>query len=65
MSAVFGFRLPDDMRQYLQEEAKRQRTTVSHYLIMLVLQDMEKKTEGKDIGKSEDRISSSRFIEAI
>jgi len=65
LSAVFGFRLPDDMRQYLQEEAKRQRTTVSHYLIMLVLQDMEKKTEGKDIGKSEDRISSSRFIEAI
>lgn len=65
MSAVFGFRLPEDLRQYLQEEAKRQRTTVSHYLIMLVLQDMEKKTEGKNIGKSEDRISSSRFIEAI
>ena len=66
MSAVFGFRLPEDLRQYLQRQAEQQRTTVSHYLVTLVLQDM-KKTEGKEIGKSksEDRISSSRFIEAI
>lgn len=65
MSAVFGFRLPEDLRQYLQRQAEQERTTISHYLIMLVLQDMEKKTEEKNIGKSEDRISSSRFIEAI
>lgn len=54
MTAVFGFRLPEDLRQYLQRQAEQQRTTVSHYLIMLVAQDMEKKTEGKNIGKSEN-----------
>lgn len=66
MSAVFGFRLPEDLRQYLQKMARQQRTTVSHYLIMLVLQDM-KKTEGKEVGKSksEDRISSGRFVETV
>ena len=66
MSAVFGFRLPDDLRQYLQRMARQQRTTVSHYLIMLVLQDM-KKTEGKEVGKSksEDRVSSGRFVETV
>lgn len=53
MSAVFGFRLPEDLRQYLQKMARQQRTTVSHYLIMLVLQDM-KKTEGKKVGESEN-----------
>ena len=51
MSAVFGFRLPEDLRQYLQKMARQQRTTVSHYLIMLVLQDMEKKTEEKEVEK--------------
>ena len=66
MSAVFGFRLPDDLRQYLQKMARQQRTTVSHYLVMLVLQDM-KKTEGKEVGKSksEDRVSSGRFVETV
>lgn len=51
MSAVFGFRLPEDLRQYLQKMARQQRTTVSHYLIMLVLKDMEKKTEEKEVEK--------------
>lgn len=51
MSAVFGFRLPEDLRQYLRQQAEQQRTTVSHYLIMLVLQDMKKKAEGKSIEK--------------
>lgn len=66
MSAVFGFRLPDDLRQYLQRMARQQRTTVSHYLIMLVLQDMQK-TEGKEVGKSKskDRVSSGRFVETV
>ena len=66
MSAVFGFRLPEDLRQYLQTMARQQRTTVSHYLVMLVLQDM-KKTEGKEVGKSksEDRVSSGGFVEAV
>lgn len=66
MSAVFGFRLPEDLRQYLQKMARQQRTTVSHYLIMLVLQDM-KKTEGKEVGKSksEDRVSSGRIVETV
>jgi predicted transcriptional regulator len=66
LSAVFGFRLPEDLRQYLQTMAQQQRTTVSHYLIMLVLQDI-KKTEGKEVGKSksEDRVSSGRFVETV
>lgn len=67
MSAVFGFRLPEDLRQYLQTMARQQRTTVSHYLVMLVLKDMENKTEGKEVGKSksEDRVSSGRFVETV
>ena len=67
MSAVFGFRLPEDLRQYLQTMARQQRTTVSHYLVMLVLKDMENKTEGKEVGKSkfEDRVSSGGFSEAV
>ena len=61
MSAVFGFRLPEDLRQYLRRQAEQQRTTVSHYLIMLVLQDMEKRTEGKSVERSkiENRVSAS------
>ena len=45
MSAVFGFRLPDDLRNYLRVKAKQQRTTVSHYLIMLILRDMGKEDD--------------------
>lgn len=60
MSAVFGFRLPDDLRNYLQCKARQQRTTVSHYLVMLVLKDMEKEMGVKEIGEFENRVSASR-----
>ena len=53
MTAVFGFRLPEDLKGYLQQAAQQQRTTISHYLITLVLQDM-KKAEEKKNGKFED-----------
>jgi predicted transcriptional regulator len=46
LSAVFGFRLPDDLRQYLQAQADAQRTTISHYLVTLILRDMEREREG-------------------
>lgn len=47
MSAVFGFRLPEDLRQYLQEQAKKYHTTISHYIVMLIFYDMmgEKRQE--------------------
>ena len=48
LSAVFGFRLQDDLRQYLQARADAQRTTISHYLITLVLKDMQKEREKKN-----------------
>ena len=57
MAKAFGFRLPDDLRQYLQRKASEQRTTVSHYIVLLILQDMkQEKTEreGKHFGKSKD-----------
>ena len=59
MSAVFGFRLPEDLRQYLQEQARHYRTTVSHYLVTLVLEDMrkeERKSEEVENGRTEDRV---------
>ena len=42
MARVFGFRIPDDLRRYLQAQAAKERTTVSRYLIMLILRDMQK-----------------------
>ena len=59
MSAVFGFRLPEDLRQYLQAQARHQRTTVSHYLVTLVLEDMKKENKNMEVpqsGRSEDRV---------
>jgi len=59
LSAVFGFRLPEDLRQYLQAQARHHRTTVSHYLVTLVLEDMrkeERKSEEVENGRTEDRV---------
>jgi len=40
MSKVFGFRLPDDLRKYLEGQAKRNRTSIGHYIVMLIFMDM-------------------------
>lgn len=50
MSENFGFRLPADLKIYLQGQAMRHRTSVSHYLVMLILED--KRKEDEKIGDS-------------
>lgn len=40
MSKVFGFRLPDDLRKYLEGQAKHNRTSIGHYIVMLIFVDM-------------------------
>ena len=40
MSVFFGFRLPDDLKEYLQSQAAKNRTSMGHYLVMLILMDM-------------------------
>jgi hypothetical protein len=39
-NATVGFRLPAEMRTYLQKRAQEEHTTVSRYLVMLILMDM-------------------------
>jgi len=39
-NATVGFRLPAEMRTYLQRRAQEEHTTVSRYLVMLILMDM-------------------------
>ena len=39
-NATVGFRLPAEMRTYLQRRAKEEHTTISRYLVMLILMDM-------------------------
>lgn len=41
MSAVFGFRLPEDLRRYLNVRAKLHRCSIGHYIVMLIAKDME------------------------
>ena len=50
MSENVGFRLPADLKIYLQGQAMRHRTSVSHYLVMLILED--KRKEDEKIGDS-------------
>lgn len=40
MAGVFNFRLPDDLKKYLANQAKRNRTSISHYIVMLIFLDM-------------------------
>lgn len=48
MSAVFGFRLPEDLRRYLNIRAKLHRCSVGHYIIMLIAKDMEESGENEN-----------------
>lgn len=39
---TFGFRLPRDLKAYLQKQADRHRTSVAHYIVTLILEDKKK-----------------------
>ena len=39
---TFGFRLPRDLKVYLQKQADRHRTSVAHYIVTLILEDKKK-----------------------
>ena len=41
LSSVFGFRLPDDLRKYIESQAKKNRCSLGHYIVMLIVKDME------------------------
>ena len=43
LGAVFGVRLPDDLKQYVQEQAQEHRTSMGHYIVMLIDADKKKK----------------------
>ena len=45
---VFGFRLPNDLRKYLKAQAERQRTSIGHYIVMLIDKDMKEKDEKRN-----------------
>lgn len=39
---MVGVRIPDDLREWLKEQVRRNRTSLSHYIVMLILKEMEK-----------------------
>ena len=45
MAAVFGFRLPNDLREYLEKQAEVNRTSIGHYIVMLIDKDMKTQME--------------------
>lgn len=44
MTVFFGFRLPVDLKRYVCEQAKKHRTSMAHYIVMLILYDMMDKS---------------------
>jgi len=44
---VYNFNLPDDLRVYLKKKSKEQYTTISNYLINLIIDDKNKQNEPK------------------
>lgn len=43
MSKVFAFRLPADLRRYIETQATRRRTSMGHYIVMLIDKDKTEK----------------------
>jgi hypothetical protein len=39
---VFNFNLPDKLREYLKEQSEKKSTTISQYIINLIVIDKEK-----------------------
>ena len=43
MSKVFGFRLPAELRIYLETQAQKRRTSMGSYIVALIKRDRERK----------------------
>lgn len=41
--AILNFRLPDDLREYIEKQAADNRTSMGHYVVMLIDKDMKEK----------------------
>ena len=52
MSVALSLRLPDDIKKYLQEQAQENRTSMGHYIVMLIDKDM-KENESKNREKKQ------------
>lgn len=52
MSKVFGFRLPDHLRNYLQSRAKENKTSLGHYIVTLIDAD---KTKNESVSKEKEK----------
>ena len=48
LSVALSLRLPDDIKKYLQEQAQENRTSMGHYIVMLIDKDM-KENESKPL----------------
>ena len=41
--AILNCRLPDDLREYIEKQAVANRTSMGHYVVMLIDKDMKEK----------------------
>lgn len=44
MSAVFGFRFPNDLRKYVEAQARERGASIGGYIVSLIRQDRDEKT---------------------
>ena len=52
LSVALSLRLPDDIKKYVQEQAQENRTSMGHYIVMLIDKDM-KENESKNREKKQ------------
>ena len=62
LGAVFGLRLPDDLKQYVQEQAQEHRTSMGHYIVTLILQDMARRKDGTNNGNRQAETISDQAV---
>ena len=55
LSRVFGFRLPEHLRNYLQSRAKESETSVGHYIVKLIDADRTKNECVSKKGEKEEK----------
>ena len=49
---LFNFCLPDDLKDYIKTRAEIKKTTLSHYMVNLIVEDKEKQEEIEQKKKS-------------
>lgn len=62
LGAVFGVRLPDDLKQYVQEQAQEHRTSMGHYIVTLILQDMARRKDELNNGNRKAETVSDQAV---